>query len=184
MITKTMVATVLVLVALVTPWGVDRSVAAPLPDYFADGWVGFACANAVIPGQPTAPLLLQLNFDKLSGGGITQTRANNLFTRITGSLGWLSQITGVGFQVTCTQTPNQVQASTPGLNALQAALPLTGSFQQDGFSFYLILDSFLSITPPYLGSDAAIVRTDAFIVLGANNVFYLGSSDVIVQLMP
>ena len=183
MIAKAMVLTVLVLFALGTPCMVDRSFAATIPDYFQDEWVAFACLNAVAPGGSPTPVLLQLNFDKIVGNGIPLARADSLFARLTGSLGWLSQLLGASLQLTCAYTPSQIQASNPGLTALQAAQQLSGSFQQRGFPAYLILDSFLSFALSYLGSDIAILRTDAFRVVGPNNVSYLGSSDVIESLI-
>jgi hypothetical protein len=182
MITKAMVVTVLVLCALIAPWAVDRSVAAPLPDYFADEWVAFACVNDVKPGGSTTPVLLQLNFDKLAGSGIALARADSLFARMTSSLGWLSQIIGPNLQVTCTFKPSQVQSMVSGVTALQAAVALAGSFQGNGFASYFILDAFPSLAPSYLGSDIVILRTDAFHVLGPNNVSYMGSHDLIDSL--
>jgi hypothetical protein len=125
-----------------------------------------------------------LNFDTIAGGGIPLDRADSLFARITSSLGWLSEITGASLELTCAQTPGQIQASNPGLTAFQAALELSGSFQQRGFAFYLILDSFLSVAPSYLGSDIPILRTDAFTAVGPDDLSYLGSSDVVESLTP
>jgi hypothetical protein len=70
------------------------------------------------------------------------------------------------------------------LTARQAAQALTGSFQQRGFPAYLILDSFLAVTPSYLGSDVAIRRTDAFRVVGPNELTYIGSNDVVEPPTP
>ena len=183
MIARVLVVTVLMVLALAAPWMVGDSVAAAIPGYFADEWVGFACLNAVAGGSTTT-VLLQLNFDKISGTGIAPARAESLFARLTSSLGWLSQLTGASYQVTCTYTPGQIQASNPGLTAVQAAQALSGSFQQRGFSSYLILDSFLSVASAYLGPDPGIVRTDAFRAVGSNNLSYLGSTDTIESLMP
>jgi len=160
--------------ALVGPWAVGAAGAAPIPEYFEDEWVGFACLSS-----PSGAVLLQVNFDKLAGGGIAVGRADTLFARLTSSFGWLGELTGTTFQVTCTMTPTQVQASVPGLTARQAAQTLAGSFQQRGFPAYLILDSFVAVTPSYLGSDVAIRRTDAFRVVGPNDLTYLGSTDVV-----
>lgn len=184
MIAKATVLTVLVLVALGAPGVVDSSIAAPIPGYFEDTLVGFACLSAVMPGQSPTPVLLQLNFDKLAGGGIALARADSLFERMTSSLGWLSQLTGASLQVTCTHTPSQIQTTYPGLTGRQAALDVSGSFQQRGFSGYLILDSFLSVTPSYLGSDILILRTDAFRGVEPNNLSYLGSNDVVESPTP
>jgi hypothetical protein len=174
--------TVLVLCVLGAPWVADSGFAAPIPEYFEDEWVGFACLNAVIAGGAPTPVLLQLNFDKIAGGGIPLPRADSLFARITSSLGWLSELTGASFELTCAQTPSQIQASTPGLTAFQAALELSGSFQQRGFPFYLILDSFSSVAQTYLGADISILRTDAFLAVGPDDLSYLGSSDVVESL--
>lgn len=177
MVAKAVVLTVLALCTLGMPWMTGDSVAAPIPSYFGDGWVGFACLTAVVGGGSPTPVLLQLNFDKVAGSGISLARADGLFARLTGALGWLSQLTGADLQLTCTHTPGQIQASVAGLTALQAAQQLSGSFQQRGFSSYLVLDSFLSVAPSYLGNDLLIVRTDAFRVVGANNVTYIGSTE-------
>jgi hypothetical protein len=184
MIARVVVLTVLTVLALGAPWMVEDSFAAPIPDYFADEWVGFACFNAVAPGGSTTATVLQFNFDKFAGNGITLARADSLFARLTSSLGWLSQLIGASLQMTCTLTPSQIQASNPGLTALQAALQVSGSFQQLGFPSYLILDSFLTVAPSYLGTDIPILRTDAFRVLGSNNLSYQGSNDVLESLLP
>ena len=183
MIARVLMLTVLLVLALAAPWMVEDGFAAAIPGYFADEWVGFACLNAVAGGS-TTQVLLQLNFDKISGSGITLARADTLFARLTSSLGWLSQLTGAGYQVTCTYTPSQIQASNPGLTALQAAQALTGSFQSRGFTSYLVLDSFLSVASAYLGADVAIVRTDAFRAVGSNNLSYLGSTDTVESPAP
>ena len=70
------------------------------------------------------------------------------------------------------------------MTALQAAQQLSGTFQQLGFPSYLIADAFLSVAPSYLGNDIVILRTDAFRVLGGNNVSYVGSSEIIESLIP
>jgi hypothetical protein len=184
MIPRVLVLTVLLVFALAAPWMVEGSFAAGIPGYFADEWVGFACLSAVAPGGSTTQVLLQLNFDKISGTGIALARADSLFARLTSSFGWLNQLTGVSLQLTCAHTPGQIQAGNAGLTALQAAQALSGTFQQRGFSSYLILDSFLSVASSYLGSDIAIVRTDAFRAEGVNNLLYLGSTDVLESLMP
>ncbi|MGH2610766.1 MAG: hypothetical protein ACRDHF_16925 [Tepidiformaceae bacterium] len=184
MIAKAVVVTVLVLCALSAPWMTGEGVAAPIPGYFSDGWVGFACLNAVVAGGSPTPVLVQLNFDKVAGSGISLARADSLFARLTGSLGWLSQLTGASLQLTCAHTPGQIQAGVAGLTALQAAQQLSGTFQQRGFSSYLILDSFFSVAPSYLGDDIAILRTDAFRVVGANNVTYIGSTESLESLTP
>jgi hypothetical protein len=180
MVLKATVMTVLVLFALGVPWVVDNSFAAPIPAYFADEWVGFACVTATIPGGSVA-LLLQLNFDKIAGGGISLPRADELFAQMTSpiGLGWLGGLLGASLQVTCAHTPGQIQASNPGLTALQAAQAVSGDFQQRGFATYVIQDTFLSLAQSYLGLDIPILRTDAFPVLGSNNVSYLGSIDVV-----
>jgi len=179
MIVRAMTVAVLVCWALAGPGAVGGSAAATIPEYFDDEWVGFACLTSTPAGGAATSVLLQVNFDKLAGGGITVARADTLFGRLTSSFGWLGEITGASFQVTCTMTPSQVQASNPGLTARQAAQALAGTFQQRGFPSYLILDSFLAVTPSYLGSDVAIRRTDAFRVVGVNNLTYLGSNDIV-----
>lgn len=184
MIVRVLVLTVLMVFALGAPWMVDGSFAAAIPDYFTDEWAGFACLSAVAPGGSTTAVVLQLNFDKIAGSGIALARADSLFARLTSQLGWLSQLIGASLQVTCTHTPSQIQASNPGLTALQAAQQLSGSFQQFGFPSYLILDSFLSVAPSYLGSDIPTLRTDAFRVVGPNNLSYLGSTDTVESLIP
>ena len=65
------------------------------------------------------------------------------------------------------------------MTALQAAQAVSGDFQQRGFATYVIQDTFLSLAQSYLGLDIPILRTDAFPVLGSNNVSYLGSIDVV-----
>jgi hypothetical protein len=67
----------------------------------------------------------------------------------------------------------------PGVTGRQAALGLSGSFQQLGFTSYVLLDTFVSTAPPYLGFDALILRTDGFLVTGPNNLSYLGSNDIV-----
>jgi hypothetical protein len=177
MIAKAVVLTVLVLFALGAPWVVGSSFGAPIPAYLEDGWVGFACLTSVSPGGSPTPVLLQLSFDKLAGGGIALGRADSLFERHTSSFGWLSQLIGASFQVTCTHTPSQIQTTYPGLTARQAAQDLSASFQARGFSAYLILDSFLSIAPSYLDAAILVLRTDAFRVVGPNDLSYLGGND-------
>jgi hypothetical protein len=183
MIARVLVLTALMVLALAAPWVVEDSFAAAIPDYFTDEWAGFACLNVTSGGAAT-PVVLQLNFDKLAGGGIALARADRLFARLTSSFGWLSQLTGASYQLTCAYTPSQIQTSNPGLTALQAAQQLSGSFQQLAFPSYLILDSFLTVAPSYLGSDIAILRTDAFRVVGSNNLSYQGSNDVLESLLP
>jgi hypothetical protein len=171
--------TVLIVCVLGAAGAVDRSIAAPIPEYFEDEWVGFACLTATKPGASPTPMLLQLDFDKLAGGGLSQARADSLFARMTSALGWLSQLTGATLQVTCLHSPSEVQAMMPGVTGRQAALGLSGSFQQLGFTSYVLLDTFVSTAPPYLGFDALILRTDGFLVTGPNNLSYLGSNDIV-----
>lgn len=179
MTVKAILVAVIVWSAVAGPWMAGQSLAVVIPEYFDDEWVGFACLTAVQPGSAASAVLLQLNFDKLSGGGLSVAQADTLFTRLTSSFGWLGQITGATYQVTCTLTPTQAQSTVAGLTARQAAQQLSGDFKQRGFAAYLILDSFLTVTPPYLGANIAIRRTDAFTVVGLNNLTYIGSSDVV-----
>jgi hypothetical protein len=182
MIARVLVVTVLMVLALAAPWMAEDSFADTIPNYFQDERPGFACVNATTGGSTTT-LLLQLNFDNFDGS-IPLARADSLFARFTTSLGWLSDLLGASLQVTCTLSPSQAQATVPGLTALQAAQQLSGTFQQRGFASYLVLDSFRTVAPSYLGSDIAILRTDAFRVLGSNNLSYQGSNDVLESLLP
>jgi len=184
MIVKAMLMAVMVSVAGAGPWMVGESAAAAIPEYFDDELVGFACLTAVAPGGAPTQAVLQLNFDKLAGGGISLTQADALFAKLTSSFGWLGQLIGATLQATCAFTPSQIQASNPGLTARQAVDALAPTFQGRGFAAYLVLDSFRTVTPSYLGSNVAIRRTDAFTVVGPNNVTYLGSNDVVEPPAP
>src|SRR5262245_45969473 len=99
MIVKAARVTVVVIVAICALGTVDRGEAAPIPEYFSDEWVGFACLSATRPGASATPVLVQLNFDKLAGGGLSLARADTVFGRMTGSLGWLGQLIGASLQV-------------------------------------------------------------------------------------
>src|SRR6185503_4553401 len=98
MIVKAILVAVVVWCAVAGPWMAGPSLAVVIPEYFDDEWVGFACLSAVQPGSAPSAVLLQLNFDKLSGGGLSVAQADTLFTRLTSSFGWLGQLTGATYQ--------------------------------------------------------------------------------------
>src|SRR5262249_46339992 len=140
----TTAVTVLLLLVLAVPGTVGIGLAAQIPDYFGDEWVAFVCLTATPPGSGPTTVLLQLNFDKLSFGGIPLDRADRLYAYLTNNLGILSPVIGPNPQKTCTLTPSQVTVQFPGKTALDAAQLVSPSFQQLGFARYVILDAFLN----------------------------------------
>jgi len=184
MMVKAVVLALVVCVVPAAPWMVGQSVAAAVPEYFDDEWVGFACLAATAPGGATTPTLLQINFDKLAGGGVSLAQADASFTRAIGSFGWLGQLTGASYQMTCTLSPSQAQGVVAGVTARQALTILGGTFPQHGFTAYLIVDSFLTVTPAYLGSNVAIRRSDAYRVTGVDALTYLGSHEEVEPPAP
>src|SRR5437870_2188593 len=87
----------LLTVTLGVPLLADKSFADAIPGYFADEWVGILCVNGPTPMSPTkVDLLMQMNFDKSSNGGITLAKADQLFEFLRLSL--------LNFSGTTTQT--------------------------------------------------------------------------------
>jgi hypothetical protein len=193
MTAKALVLTALVLLALCAPGFVSSSDAIPLPQYFADEWVGLVCLSVTLPGPPPTQVnaLVQINFDKVTNDGISLPEAEQLFSFLTDAITQFGPLAGgTNPQNTCPQfTPTGMQNQFPGLNALQAAQALTGTFQQHGFFLYVIADAFLSRVSGYLvdagvPDDTLLLRTDAFLVNGSNDVTYTGSLEVLRSLIP
>jgi hypothetical protein len=134
---------ILLLLCVVAALGlVGDTDAAPLPAYFAEGWVGFLCLSATPPGSGgPVNVLLQLNFDKAEFGGISLARADALVPFIAANLGVLSPTVGSNPQVTCSRTPSQILADFPGVNALQAVQQVAPIREQLGFARYIIADA-------------------------------------------
>lgn len=175
--------TVMVLFALAVPGVVGSGIAAPIPPFFEEESVGFVCLTASPPGSPPTSVLVQFNFDKIAFGGIPLTRADSLFSFLTSNLGLLSPIIGSNPQTTCSLTPSQTLVQFPGATALQAAQQVSGSFQQLGFSRYIIVDTFLSFAVPYFGP-VDTLRSDVFLVIGNNDLSYASSIDIAESLVP
>src|SRR6185295_10937047 len=75
-----LVTIVVLLVALGMLGPIDTAHAASIPGYFADEWVGVFCVTGPIPAAPVrVKLLIQMNFDKSTNGGITLAKADQLF---------------------------------------------------------------------------------------------------------
>lgn len=185
---KTTVLTVLVLFALAVPGVVGSGFALPLPDYFADEWVGFVCLTASPPGSPPTSVLVQFMFDKSTNGGISLTGADSLFAFLTGNLGLLSPIIGSNPQTACSLTPSQTQVEFPGATGLQAAQFVSGSFQQLGFSRYIIVDAFWTTTDvSYIAetlTSVEVLGLDVFRVTENNDLSYVASSQIVRSLVP
>ena len=177
------ILTVLVVFALAVAGLVDRGFAAAIPNYFQDEWVGFVCLTALPQGSPPTRVLLQLNFDKTSLGGIPLSRADSLFGFLTSNLGLLSPTLGSNPQTTCSFTPSQILVNFPGATALQAAQQVSPTFQQIGFARYVILDAFLSLTVIYSGP-VNTLRTEVFLVTGNNDLNYVASNEIAESLVP
>ena len=183
MVAKALVLIVLLVSMLSVPGLVDRSFAAPFPAYFEDEWVGIVCLRAPVPGGGGSPvnILLQLNYDKSTNGGITLPKANQYFDA------FKSQLALAGAQVTqiCAIPPGQVQSSL-GINGLQAAQQLAGQFSQLGFLLYFIMDTFWDFPQDYLDLplEVRVLRTDVFSVVGPNNISYTRSLETIETLVP
>jgi hypothetical protein len=161
---------------------VDRSFAAPFPSYFEDEWVGILCLRGTVPGGGgPVNVLVQLNFDKSTNGGITLPEANQQFNALK------SQLTFAGALVTqiCAIPPGQIQSDL-GINGLQAAQQLAGQFHQLGFALYFIADTFWNIPLDYLElpEGALVLRTDVFGVNGPNNISYTRSTETLDSLVP
>jgi hypothetical protein len=193
MTAKALVLTALVLLALCAPGFVSSSDAIPLPPYFADEWVGLVCLSLTLPGPPPTQVnaLVQINFDQVTNGGISLAEAEELFSFLTEAITEFGPLAGgTNPQNTCPQfTPTGIQNQFPGLNALQAAQQLTAQYQQYGFFIYVIADAFLSRVSSYLQDagvpeDTLLLRTDAFLVSGSNDVTYTGSFEVLRSLAP
>jgi hypothetical protein len=184
---KAAVLTVLVVFALAVPGVVGSGFAEPLPGYFEDEWVGFVCLTASPPGSPPTSVLVQFMFDKTSNGGISLTWADSLFAFLTGNLGLLSPIIGSNPQTACSRTPSQIQVEFPGATGLQAAQLVSGSFQQLGFSRYIIVDTYLSFLDLSYGETQISVETlnsDVFRVNGNNDVSPVAANQIARSLVP
>lgn len=177
------IVVVLLALVLAVPGLVGSSFADPIPGYFADEWVGFLCLRTSSPGSPPTSVLLQFNFDKITFGGIPLNRADSLFTFLTGNLGVLSPTIGSNPQTTCSLTPSQVQTTFLGATGLQAAQQVAPTFQQLGFTRYVIADSFLSFTVIFSGS-VNTLRTEVFVVAGSNDLSYVASHEFAASLVP
>ena len=165
----------LMLVLLCVPVLVD---AASLPDYFSGERVGALCLRATIPGLSTLNVLVQINFDKSTNGGITLARADSLFQLITTSI---TSFGGTLVRSCGAFKPSQIDSQFH-LNALQVAQQLTGNYQSQGFQLYFILDAYNWTAPNPTTVD--VLRADAFLVNGSNNVTYVGSVDILKSLVP
>jgi len=182
-----MTATRVALIGLVTiTLGVtllsDKGFAAALPGYFADEWVGILCVNAPTPVAPTkVNMLIQMNFDKSSNGGITLAKADQLFDFLRTSF---LNFSGTATQ-TCALKPSQVN-SQYHVNGLQAAQQLTGTYPQYGFQLMVITDNFWSLLPDYLDlpANALSLKSDTFIVVGSNSVTYRSSDETLASAIP
>jgi len=185
---KAAVLTVLVLFALAGPGVVGSGFAVPLPNYFEDEWVGFVCLTAIPPGSPSTSVLVQFMFDKNHGGGISLTQADSLFAFLTGSLGLLSPFIGNNPQTTCSLPPSQIQVEFPGATGLQAAQLLSGSFQQLGFSRYIIVDAYVDTADlSYIADTLTSVEFlgfDVFRVTGDNDLSWVANSWIVKSLVP
>ena len=177
MTAKRMAMIGLLTIALGVPFLSERSFAAAIPGYFADEYVGILCVNGPTPISPTkVNFLIQMNFDKLSQGGITLAKADQLFEFLRSSF---LNFSGTATQ-TCAIKPSQVN-SQYGVNGLQAAQQLTGTYQNYGFQLMLIIDSFWDLVPTYLNQPAGalLLRGDTFIVIGRDDVLYRSSSETL-----
>jgi hypothetical protein len=177
MVRKSVIAIALLIIALGAAGVVDSSFAASIPAYFADEWVGILCVNGPTPLASTKiNLIIQMNFDKSVNGGITLAKADQIFEFL--RVSYLN-FSGASTQ-TCAIKPSQVNSQF-GVNGLQAAQQLTGTYQNYGFQAMVIADSFWTLVDDYLDlpDGTRSLRTDQFIVLGNNNVVYRGSAETI-----
>ena len=180
MIAKTLALTLLLMLAACTPGLDGDGVAAPLPAYFADGAVGFVCIEVTPASGSPFNVLVQANFDKVLDGGIAPARADALFGFVT-NLVRTNELQPLGsLRTTCSMTPSQIESQFSGMNALQAAQPLTGSFQQRGFAAYLIVDTYLAVALALHDT----LRIDTFRAVGNNNVDYVGSIERLRTSVP
>jgi hypothetical protein len=202
MTARTIALVGLTMLAFAVTCSSDVALAAPVPAYYSDEWVGLLCVQATPPGSITpVPALLQINFDRSTNGGISLARADELFAKIVAANGRFGPLAGftlvaqdcravAGPSVQISYAPNEIQAQF-GVNALQVALALSGSFQGLGFQQYLILDSFLNLVPNYLTEPPVGVlppgtltlRTDLLTVVGNNDIGYVSSSEILNDLL-
>ena len=172
----------LLTLALGIPLLCEKSFADALPSYFADEWVGILCVTGPTPMSSTrVSMIIQMNFDKSTNGGITLAKADQLFEFLRTSL---LNFSGTATQ-TCALKPSQVNTQF-NVNGLQAAQQLTGTYQQYGFQLMLIQDSFWTLTDDYLlqPSGTLSLRSDTFVVTGSNSVFYRNSSETVQSAIP
>ncbi len=177
------ILTVVFVLALTAPGASGDAPAAAIPSYFEDEWVGFLCLTASPPGSGSTGVLVQFNFDKSTLGGIPLARADRLFAFFASNLGLLSPTIGKNPQTTCSLSPTQTLAQFPGATALQAAQQVSGSFQQLGFSRYVIVDSYVNVALLYFGP-VQTVRSDVFPVSGNNDLSYAGSNELPDATLP
>jgi hypothetical protein len=174
----TTIVIILLLLLLPVP-----AVAAPIPDYFADEWVGFVCLSATPPGSGPTTVLVQINFDKFAFGGIALEGADSLFGYLTDNLGLLSLVLGNSPQKSCQRTPSQILAEFPGTTARQAAQLVSPTFQQLGFAHFIVVDTFLSFAVLYSGG-VNTLRAEVFLVPGDNDLSFVLAHDLIETLLP
>jgi hypothetical protein len=180
---KVIVVLFIVLAALGAPCLVNVGVAAPIPTYFEDEWIGALCVQMAFTGSPQrVPVLIQLNFDKSTNGGITLQKADQLFNFLKNQIQFF---VGSSVTQTCAFTPTQVNNQFH-VNGLQAAQDLTRTYQQRGFVALIILDSFWSRVPDYLAQapNALTLRSDVFLTSGPNDIVYTSSSETLQAFLP
>jgi len=173
----------LLLLALAAPGMVGGVAAESVPTYFEDGWVGFLCLNATPPGSGPIHVFLQINFDKVSLGGISLARADTLFAYVSANLGLLSPVIGHDPQPFCSFSPSFIQAQFPNATALQAVQLLSPSFHQMGFDRYVIYDSFLTAALLYFGP-VSTLRAEIYVVNGSNDISFVLSNEIPTSLLP
>jgi hypothetical protein len=202
MTVKALIVTSLVALFLCVPLFGPTAAAEPIPGYFEGEYVGLLCVRVTFPEELAARLstklprfaaraatsntldvLFQLNFDPVTGGGIDLPRADELFEFMSDLITEFGPLGGSFLaQRTCELKPSVVQ-SQYGLDALQVALQLTGTYQDFGFALYTILDVFKRLAPPYLG-EVPLLRTDSFLVSGFDDLVYTGSFEVPEEFAP
>jgi hypothetical protein len=150
--------------------------AAEIPGYFS-----FSNPSALCASVESTQVLVQINFDTFTFGGINLDTAEILYTQLGSIFPLLDSLIGPDVQITCSFSPKE-SAQIFGLNALQLAQGLSPLFAGIGFAAYVILDVYLWEEPEFLGF-APTLRVDVFIVNGDNDVTYLASASVLRSLV-
>jgi hypothetical protein len=145
--------------------------AAPIPGYFSQSNPSAICTTV-----DSTPILVQVNFDTATEGGIDLATADSLFSRLPSVVPGLQSILGPGAQVTCSFSPSEAREIFD-MNALEFAQGLSPVFRDIGFAAYVIVDVFKWVEPEHLGSVPS-VRSDIFLVEGANDATYVFSVTV------